>query len=62
MRHKRKSESKLIRKILKFKPIKDESGKRFVPFCSYGWHQGISKNYELCEERRCTHYHRLYII
>jgi hypothetical protein len=50
----------LERKILKFHPLKDGKG-RFIPFCDYGFHQGIVKYPEICEKRHCNHYQKLYI-
>ena len=43
-------------------PLKD-SGGRFIPYCDFGWHQGIivRENYRTCEARMCRYYHRLYI-
>ena len=58
----RRKTGKLERGIMKFKPIRDNKNKRFIPYCDFGWHQGIVINYETCEERRCVHYKRLYII
>ena len=46
--------------VLKFTPLKDTKGK-YIPYCNFGWHQGISLNPSLCEERYCTHYSKLYI-
>ncbi len=55
-------ESKLEEKtrVLKFNPIILD-GERFIPYCNFEFHQGISKTYEICERRSCKHYKRLYI-
>ncbi len=47
-------------KVMKFKPITLD-GERFIPYCNYCRHEGISKTWKLCEERVCSHYKRLYI-
>ena len=46
--------------VIKFKPITLD-GERFMPYCNYSWHEGICKDYVICEERMCSHYKRLYI-
>ncbi len=51
---------KLETKVLKFRPLKDAKG-RYLPFCDFHYHRGISKTPEICEERNCVHYLKLYI-
>ena len=46
--------------IIKFKPIK-KGLERFLPFCNNGSHRGLVENYELCEERKCQDYQKLFI-
>lgn len=47
-------------KVTLFRPLRDRDG-RYIPFCDFGMHQGISKTYEICEKRGCIYYHKLYI-
>lgn len=47
--------------VLKVRPVYEKELGKYIPYCLYGWHQGIPKNYELCEERKCTHYVKLFI-
>ena len=54
------SKKKLETKVIKFKPITLD-GERFIPYCNYCEHEGISKTYVICEKRICSHYKRLYI-
>jgi hypothetical protein len=56
----RNGKSKLEKKVLKFRPLRDEDNRRYVPFCDYGWHQGIIKYPDICERRHCKHYYRFY--
>ena len=54
----------LENKILSFQPVRDEDNLRFIPYCDFGFHQGVictSDKYSECEQRRCKHYYRLYI-
>ncbi len=53
--------NKLEKKVIKFKPIRDPDNKRFLPYCDFGYHQGYIKKPEVCEERNCRHYHKLYL-
>ena len=46
--------------VMNFRPFKDENG-RFIPYCDFGYHQGIPRNYKVCEKRGCSHYKRLNI-
>ena len=47
-------------KVIKFKPLRDSNG-RYIPYCDFGAHQGIVRNFELCEARDCKDYRKLYI-
>ena len=51
---------KLETKVLKYRPLKDAKG-RYIPYCDFGYHMGISLRPELCEQRKCNHYYKLYI-
>lgn len=43
-----------------YRPLVDRDG-RYIPFCDFHCHRGISLTSELCEERGCHHYRKLYI-
>jgi len=43
------------------KPMKDERGKSFLSICTYGWHPGIPREANQCEQRQCRHYVRVYL-
>lgn len=47
-------------KVFKFRPFIDVKG-RYIPYCNFGYHQGIACTKDICEERKCKHYHKLYI-
>jgi hypothetical protein len=58
--------SKIVKleKIIMFTaPSKDDEGRRFLPYCLLGWHQGVlrAEHYKLCENRGCKHFEKLYI-
>jgi hypothetical protein len=55
------SKKNKLEKVVKFAPIKYPEGKRFVPYCSMGWHMGIPRDQYVCEQRKCNHYQRLYL-
>lgn len=46
--------------VVKFKPA-GKGLERFLPYCDNSSHRGLVKNYELCEERKCKDYKKLYI-
>jgi len=50
-----------MRKTIFVPIIKDEGGDRYIPFCRFRWHPGVSKDYRTCERRHCNHYKRLYL-
>ena len=56
----RKKKGKLETKVSKFRPLRDSAG-RYVPYCDFGWHQGYVRTPEICEDRACRHYNKLYI-
>ncbi len=51
---------KLETKVLKCRPLTDEKGK-YIPYCDFGYHQGVIKTPEICEERNCIHFQKLYL-
>lgn len=48
--------------IIKYHPLK-QNGVRYVPYCDYGWHQGIIEREMInkCETRGCKHYYKLMV-
>jgi len=56
-----KSKDGLVSKVLKFRPSYDQEGKRYLPYCDFGYHMGMIKKEEVCIARKCEHYHRFYI-
>lgn len=46
--------------VFRFKPLRDGK-RRYIPFCDFSAHFGLATNYELCEERQCKFYRRLYL-
>lgn len=55
-----RKKSGLETKVLKCKPLTDKNG-RYIPYCDFGYHQGISQTPEICAKRNCIHYHKLYL-
>ena len=41
--------------------IKKDSEGRYIPYCDFGYHQGLVRKPEVCEQRECSHYYKLYI-
>jgi len=56
----RKKKGKLETKVFKYPPLKDSKG-RYIPFCNFGYHKGIVLTPEICEQRKCIHYYKLYL-
>ena len=56
----RKGKDGLSSRVLNFKPLRDDMG-RYIPYCDFGPHQGISLRPSVCEQRACEHYRRLYL-
>lgn len=59
----KKSSDGLESKVMKLKSnfiVRDEAG-RYLPFCDFGYHQGLIKREEVCIQRNCDHYCKLYI-
>jgi hypothetical protein len=54
---------RLEERIILFRPLHDKhkDNKRYLPYCDLGWHQGIVRDYFMCEQRCCKHYKKLYI-
>ena len=50
----------LVTHVMKFRPLKDGIS-RYIPYCDYGFHQGLCRDPEICEKRGCTHYYKLRI-
>ena len=46
--------------VLKFPPSKDNKG-RYNAYCDLSAHQGFALRTDICEERKCRYYHKLYI-
>ena len=46
--------------VLKLLPLRDENG-RYIPYCDFVAHRGISLGTCTCELNKCAHYHKLYI-
>lgn len=59
MRRNRKR-NRLVDKVIYYKPFKDDEG-RYLPYCDFGYHQGLLRDPKICETRYCKHYHKLYI-
>ena len=59
-RRKRHKKDGLESEVFKSPPLRDERG-RYMPYCDLGYHQGLVLKPEVCEQRNCTHYRRLYI-
>jgi len=58
-----KKKDRLESKVLKFPKgtiLKDDIG-RYIPYCDFGYHQGLVKRPDVCEQRGCKYYHKLYI-
>jgi hypothetical protein len=53
-------QNKLERKIMNVPTSRDDEG-IYIPYCSLHYHPGISLKPQLCEQRHCRHYTRLYI-
>ena len=55
----------LTSKVMKLNKIFfkiDYAEKRmYLPYCNYQNHRGLIKKEEVCQERNCRHYHKLYI-
>ena len=47
-------------KVWKFRPQEDDDG-RYVPYCDFGYHLGVILDENICEERQCDHYMKLYL-
>ena len=43
--------------VLKF-PLPKENGERYIHICGYENHMGIALRPEVCNLRKCTHYHK----
>jgi len=36
-------------------------GKRYVPYCDFGRHQGLILREDICKSRGCDHYYKLFL-
>ena len=43
-------------------PTFKDNGGKFICYCTYEGHPGTSLTPSICEDRRCEHYHKLYVI
>ena len=60
MRRRKTLKNKLNVLKVNRKLIHQDDG-RYIAFCDYRWHRGIVKDKEICEQRECRHYRKLYI-
>lgn len=50
-----------LSKVSLHTPVQDKV-MPYLPYCNNGWHRGVViENHQLCEQRNCRHYKRLYI-
>jgi hypothetical protein len=59
-----KKQDNLKSKVFKIKSdfiVSDHLG-RYIPFCDFGYHRGLIKAEEVCRQRHCHHYFKLYIL
>lgn len=40
----------------------NDGGGKFICYCSYDHHAGTPLAPSICEQRQCSHYHKLYVI
>ena len=61
-RRKAHNKSKLEKKIWEVptSTIQNADNGRFLPYCTFNFHEGVIKEPEVCEERECRHYYKLY--
>ena len=52
-------ESKVMRLNSNF-IVSDSQGK-YLPYCDFGYHRGLIVAEEVCQQRHCRYYHKLYI-
>ena len=53
-------EDKTKTNVTRFRPLRDRNG-RYIPYCDFGYHQGLIRTPEICEQRECIHYKKLYL-
>ncbi len=57
----------MIRDIIRVKPIQDfvdmgdNTAGRYIPYCNFEKHQGVVTKYQVCIDRKCTHFKKLYL-
>jgi len=54
---------KKLKKIIEVKPKKDMWGHRYIPYCDYGFHQGVIRDFyePECVKKGCSHFKKLAI-
>lgn len=60
---KKKQSNGLESKVMKISPkfiVLDEIG-QYIPYCDFGYHRGLVIDEEVCKQRHCKNYYRLYI-
>ena len=60
-KHKEDGLESLVARFPVKKLPRDEKGRRYVPFCDYGWHPGFILKEDVCLKRNCEYYTRLYV-
>jgi hypothetical protein len=58
-----KRDKSLESKVMKIHSIfivSDSKG-RYIPYCDFGYHRGLIIAEEVCKQRHCDHYYKLYI-
>lgn len=61
MKKRRNLENKIeSTKTLRFRPVRDELGE-YIPYCNFAYHRGIAISYDICLERKCKYYKKLYL-
>jgi len=53
--------SKVMKLDRSFFKVDYAEAKMYIPYCNYGFHRGLIKKEEVCQERNCRHYFKLYI-
>jgi len=60
---KKKQSDGLESKVMKISPqfiILNTTG-QYIPYCDFGHHRGLIVREEVCKQRHCRHYYKLYI-
>ena len=62
-KRKKKFTNKLESKVMKINSnfiLSDHQG-RYIPYCDFGYHEGLIIREYVCKQRHCKHYYKLYI-